>query len=159
MRMVRTFLLVVGVGLVASGCAREGGITAGSGGASTITVTTQDSGRTIDLHVADHLVVDLGPAFAGRADGLVRTSIQFPRSLITMSANKGKLGRWEFAARATGTGTITVISAPCGPMLGPAMGAGAPCSVAGGEGGTAPSAPPGGPAMPARLFRVSVHIT
>ena len=79
MRRVRTFALLVIVGLSAAGCARVGAAGSRSGGA-TVTVTANDSGRTIDLRVGDRLIVNLGPSFAGRADGLIRTSVQFPRA-------------------------------------------------------------------------------
>jgi hypothetical protein len=155
---VRTFALLAVAGLLAGGCARLSGANTESGG-STITVTASDSGRTISLHVGDRLVVNLGPSFAGAADGLIRTSVQFPRDLLTMSPDKSKLGHWDFTAKAAGTGKVTVISAPCGPLLGPAPAAAAPCPVTGETDGSPSPAAAGGPALPARLFSVDVHIT
>ena len=78
---------------------------------------------------------------------------------MAMSADKGKLGLWEFTVRAAGTGKITLISAPCGPLLGPAPAAAAPCPVtAAGQGSPSSPSAPDGPAIPARLFTVSVDI-
>ena len=159
MRTVRAFALLGVLGVAATGCARLSGANAGSGG-SNVTVTAKDSGRTIALHVGDRLVVNLRPSFAGRADGLIRTGVQYPRDVLTTSPDKSKLGQWTFTAEATGAGKVIVISAPCGPLLGPAPVAALSCPVTGGESGGSPYPPvDGGAALPARLFTVSVNIT
>lgn len=157
MRAVRMFALLVVVGLLGAACARLTG-TSSQSGASTVTVTTKDSGRTIALHVGDHLVLDLGPSFAGRQNGLLRTTLRFPIDLLSLVQSTRKLGYWELTAKATGTGKVMVVSAPCGPLLAPAPAAGVPCPVAGGAEGT-PSPAAGEAGIPARLFTVAVRIT
>jgi hypothetical protein len=158
MRIARAFALVVIVGLSAAGCTELSSAGA-EFGTSTVTLAANDSGRTIPLRVGDRLVVNLGTSFAAPADGLIRASVQYPRSLMTLWPDKGKLGRWEFTATTGGTGKVTVISAPCGRLLGPVPNGAIPCAEVGGANGSVTRRPATEPDLPARLFFVTVNIT
>jgi hypothetical protein len=122
----------------------------------TVTVTAEESGTSVTLHVGDLLVLAL--ASFGDRPGLFRSTLVYPRDLLSLIRDGRQApGYWRFSVTAKGTGTLRVTSLPCGPVLGPgAPAAGGTCPVTGGTGGTSPA--PADAGMPARLFTITVII-
>ena len=81
----------------------------------------RDSGRAVRLKVGDRLEITLTiTRLTGRW-----TLRSYPRAALRADLSQGTFARFSFVARATGTGTVTLVRAECStrsdaPCLGPA---------------------------------------
>jgi hypothetical protein len=154
--MRRTPLLVLTTGLVATACARGSVPLAAP---TTVRVDQTDANRTITLHPADTLVIDLGGPNASKL--LQWRLTGYPTGVLVAVRSDEERGVFWLVAKRTGQGRVVVVSSvDCGP--GPLPAAGMQCPVVGGGdlGQTPPSAraglPPG--AIAARQFSITVRV-
>ncbi len=153
------FLAATAALLVLGAC---GKLTGASGG-STVTVGRADTGKTVTMAVGDALVVDLGPAPTPLPAAPAWKLYRYPTQVLTLVTSDPSAGRFEFRARAAGTGQMLVLNVfACGPPMEPQV-AGAPCPVEGG-GGTGvqpgPGLQPGPlPRPPFWIYRLTIRVT
>ena len=135
----------------------------GASGGSTTTVGRADTGKAVTMAVGDTLVVDLGPAPTPLPAAPAWKLYRYPTQVLTLVTSDPSAGRFEFRAKAAGTGQVLVVNLfACGPPMEPKV-AGAPCPV---EGGGATGVQPGPGVQPAPLprppfwvYRLTVTVT
>ena len=73
--------------------------------AGTVTLDDSDAGRSTILAVADRLVVDGGGDQPGAFRWFLR---RYPKGILSLTASDREEGRFEFVARAVGSGDVVV---------------------------------------------------
>jgi hypothetical protein len=85
-------------------------------GTKTVRVGAAAVGKTVGLHVGDHLVLSLGPRARPWA------IMTFPRKILSLRGRWNARRRYTFLARAKGRGVISFGASSCGPPRAMAMG-------------------------------------
>jgi hypothetical protein len=140
----RTLLIVFVASLLAGGCAGHAGQAH-----STVQLSLDDRGKTVSLHVGDRLVITLPPASSPSPAFASSWRLgRYPTAILELQTSDAT-GRFEFVARAKGSGNIIAVRG-CSP--GPLAAEIPPCPYVAGPGSaTAPPEP--------LIFSLTVQVT
>lgn len=154
--MRRGFVLSLGFVLLATACAgsqAEAGRSRPDGGPSTFSVTPNDDGRAVTMHIGDDLIV--GPGQSSPSPSSVAWSIlSYPKDVLLASGDLEHGPPFRFVARHAGVGKLRFSFGPACGGPGPLPGNGTNCALAGSGAGQGPAVD----GVAVRLVTITVRV-